>query len=209
MRAVVCQNEKLRVAEVPAPVPGKGQVLLATQRSGICGSDLHARLHADELADMATEMGYPTVMRPDQEIVFGHEICGEVIDYGPRTRRQWRPGTRVVTLPVRRNGATVHMVGFDTAAPGGFAEQVVTQQEFTFEVPNGLAVERAVFTEPLAVGWHAVRRGSVSRGQAAVVIGCGPIGLAVILMLKAAGVRTVIASDFSAGRRELAARCGA
>lgn len=209
MRAVVCQNETLRVAEVPEPAPGKGQVLLAVERCGICGSDLHARTHCDELADIAEEVGYATAMRRDQEIVFGHEICGEIVGYGPRTRRSWRPGTRVVAMPVRRNGDSVHMMGFDAAAPGGFAEQVVTQEAFTFPVPNGLGAERAAFTEPLAVAWHAVRRGSVGRGQAAVVVGCGPIGLAVILMLKAAGVRTVIASDFSAGRRELAKRCGA
>jgi threonine dehydrogenase-like Zn-dependent dehydrogenase len=209
MRAVVCQNEALRVAEVPAPVPGKGQVLLATERCGICGSDLHARTHCDELADVAAEIGYVTAMRPDQEIVFGHEICGEIAEYGPKTRRKWRPGTRVVAIPVRRNDTGVHMVGFDAAAPGAYAEQVIVQEAFTFPVPNGLDAERAAFTEPLAVAWHAVRRGSVSRGQAAVVVGCGPIGLAVILMLKAAGVRTVIASDFSAGRRALAQCCGA
>ena len=209
MKAVVCQHETLRVAEVKAPVPGAEQVLLATERCGICGSDLHARAHCDELADVAAEIGYETAMRPDQEIVLGHEICGEIVDYGPGTRRSWRPGTRVVAMPVRRNGASVHMVGFDTAAPGGFAEQVVVQEAFTFPVPNGLDADLAALTEPLAVAWHAVRRGSAGRGQAAVVIGCGPIGLAVILMLKAAGVRTVVASDFSPGRRELARRCGA
>ena len=216
MRAVVCQNETLRVAEVPDPVPGQGQLLLQVERCGICGSDLHARTHCDELAGVAAECGYPTVMRPDQEIVLGHEICGEVIDHGPRTRPKLKPGTQVVTMPVRRDGdgnaktnGTVRMTGFDTAAPGGFAEQVVAQDVFTFAVPNGLSAERAAFTEPLAVAWHAVRRGCVGKGQPAVVVGCGPIGLAVILMLKAAGVRTVIASDFSPGRRALAERCGA
>lgn len=76
-------------------------------------------------------------------------------------------------------------------------------------MPNGLAPEIAALTEPMAVGWHAVQRGEVSKGQVAIVIGCGPIGLAVILSLKAKGVRTVIASDFSPGRRALATRCGA
>ena len=61
----------------------------------------------------------------------------------------------------------------------------------------------------MAVGWHAVRRGEVGKGDVAIVIGCGPIGLAVICMLKAHGVRTVIASDFSPGRRALASACGA
>jgi threonine dehydrogenase-like Zn-dependent dehydrogenase len=61
----------------------------------------------------------------------------------------------------------------------------------------------------LAVGWHAVRRGEVGKRDVAVVIGCGPVGLAVILMLKAQGVRQVVASDYSAGRRALARQCGA
>jgi threonine dehydrogenase-like Zn-dependent dehydrogenase len=67
----------------------------------------------------------------------------------------------------------------------------------------------AALTEPMAVAWHAVRRGDVGKGTVAIVIGCGPIGLAVILMLKARGVRTVVASDYSPGRRALAATCGA
>jgi threonine dehydrogenase-like Zn-dependent dehydrogenase len=61
----------------------------------------------------------------------------------------------------------------------------------------------------MAVAWHAVRRSGVGKRETAVVVGCGPIGLAVILMLKARGVRHVIASDFSPGRRALAERCGA
>ena len=64
-------------------------------------------------------------------------------------------------------------------------------------------------TEPLAVGWHAVRRGEVGKRDVAIVVGCGPIGLAVILLLKASGVGTVVASDYSPGRRALAQRCGA
>ena len=76
-------------------------------------------------------------------------------------------------------------------------------------VPNGLAPEVAALTEPLAVAWHAVRRGEVGRRSVAIVVGCGPIGLAVILMLKARGVRMVVASDYSPARRALARRCGA
>ncbi len=71
-------------------------------------------------------------------------------------------------------------------------------------VPNGLAPDVAALTEPMAVAWHAVRRGEVGKRQVAIVIGCGPVGLGVILMLKAKGVRTVVASDFSPGRRALA-----
>ena len=76
-------------------------------------------------------------------------------------------------------------------------------------VPNGLAPELAALTEPMAVGLHAVRRAEIRKRDVAIVIGCGPIGLAVICMLKARGVRTVIASDYSPGRRSLAVDCGA
>jgi threonine dehydrogenase-like Zn-dependent dehydrogenase len=76
-------------------------------------------------------------------------------------------------------------------------------------VPNGLPADVAALTEPMAVAWHAVQRGEVRRRDVAVVVGCGPVGLGVILCLKAQGVRTVIASDLSPRRRELATRCGA
>jgi threonine dehydrogenase-like Zn-dependent dehydrogenase len=76
-------------------------------------------------------------------------------------------------------------------------------------VPNGLPADVAALTEPMAVAWHAVQRGEVRKKDVAIVIGCGPVGLGVILCLKAKGVGTVVASDFSPGRRELARACGA
>jgi threonine dehydrogenase-like Zn-dependent dehydrogenase len=112
-------------------------------------------------------------------------------------------------MPLLRRGKEVHALGLSTAAPGAYAEQLIVEQSLALPVPNGLPIEQAALTEPMAVGWHAVQRGDVKKGQVAIVIGCGPIGLAVILMLKAHGVRTVIASDYSAGRRALATRCGA
>jgi threonine dehydrogenase-like Zn-dependent dehydrogenase len=85
----------------------------------------------------------------------------------------------------------------------------VVEESLTVAVPNGLPHDLATLTEPMAVGWHAVRRGEVKKRTVAIVIGCGPVGLAVISMLKAIGVRNVVASDFSPGRRALASACGA
>jgi threonine dehydrogenase-like Zn-dependent dehydrogenase len=155
------------------------------------------------------ETGYPDFMRSDQSVVFGHEFCGEVLDHGPGTRKALRAGTPVVAVPLVRRGNEVHAIGLTPKAPGGYAEQLVVEQSLALPIPNGLPADKAALTEPMAVGWHAVQRGEVKKGQVAIVIGCGPIGLAVILMLKAHGVRTVIASDYSAGRRALATRCGA
>jgi threonine dehydrogenase-like Zn-dependent dehydrogenase len=178
-------------------------------RCGICGSDLHARRHCDELADVAREVGYEDFMRSDQDVVMGHEFCGEVVEHGPRSRRRVAAGTTVVALPLLRGGDGVHAIGLSRRAPGAYAEQLLVEESLAVAVPNGLAPQVAALTEPMAVAWHAVRRGEVKARTVAIVIGCGPIGLGVICMLKAAGVRTVVASDLSPGRRALAQACGA
>ncbi|WP_046300934.1 zinc-binding dehydrogenase [Mycobacterium sp. UM_Kg27] len=209
MKAISCSNSELELVELPTPVPARGQLLIDVLRCGICGSDLHARQHCDEVADVMAATGYDGFMRSDQQVVLGHEVCGEVLDHGPRTRKAPRPGTRVVALPLLRRGDAVHAIGLSESAPGGYAEQMLVEQSLTLPIPNGLSVDAAALTEPMAVAWHAVRRGEVRKRDVAIVIGCGPIGLAVVCMLKARGVRTVIASDFSPGRRALATRCGA
>ncbi len=209
MRAVSCKDEKLEVVDLATPEPGRGQLLLEVLRCGICGSDLHARTHCNELADITSEVGYDGIFRSHESVVLGHEFCGEVLDHGPRAGKLLRTGTKVVSLPLLRRDGAVHTTGLSTAAPGGYAEQVLVEESLTFAVPNGLSTELATLTEPMAVGLHAVRRSEISKGQVGVVIGCGPVGLAVICMLKASGVRTVVASDFSGGRRALAAACGA
>jgi len=209
MRAVVCHRTELSVEEVADLTPERGQVLIDVERCGICGSDLHARLHCDETAADVAALGYDHFMRSSDRVVLGHEFVGTVADYGPRTRKHFPIGTRVVALPVLRAGGSVHLTGLSPLAPGGYAEQVLSTASMTLRVPDGLDADGAALTEPMAVALHAVRRGQVGARDTAVVIGCGPIGLAVIAMLKATGVRHVIASDFSAGRRALAERMGA
>ncbi len=209
MRAVVCKEAELGVVERPEPIPGKGQVRIEVLRCGICGSDLHARHGLDVWADLAERAGYDRFGRSNQEIVFGHEFCGEVAEFGPGCGRETQSGTQVVALPLLRGSQGVDTVGLSEHAPGAYADQVLVEESMMLPVPNGLAPEIAALTEPMAVAWHAVRRGQVGKRTVAIVIGCGPIGLAVILLLKAKGVRTVVASDYSPGRRALASACGA
>jgi threonine dehydrogenase-like Zn-dependent dehydrogenase len=209
MRAVACEDSKLEVVDLPTPEPGEGQVLIDVMRCGICGSDLHARHHADQAAEVVSEAGYDGFMRSHHRVVFGHEFCGEVAAYGRGCRKKVATGTPVAALPVVRRGAEVHPIGLSEAAPGAYAEQVVVEESLTFPFPNGMTAELGALTEPMAVGRHAVRRSEIKKRDVAIVIGCGPIGLAVICMLKAEGVRTIVASDLSAGRRQLASACGA
>jgi threonine dehydrogenase-like Zn-dependent dehydrogenase len=209
VRAVVCQHSELEVRDAPEPVPGSGQVRIEVLRCGICGSDLHARHGSDQWAELAVRVGYDRFARTDQPIVFGHEFCGEVAEHGPECRKTIATGTQVVALPLIRGSRGFDMVGLSMDAPGAYAERMLVQESLMMPVPNGLSTDVATLTEPMAVGWHAVRRGEVGKRTVAIVIGCGPVGLAVILLLKAKGVRTVVASDYSAGRRALAIACGA
>ncbi|WP_308910553.1 zinc-binding dehydrogenase [Pseudokordiimonas caeni] len=209
MKAVVCQNGKLTVETMADPVPQQGQLLLRVERCGICGSDLHARQDCGHWADLVRRAGYNNFMRPDDRVVFGHEFCGEVLEAGGGVSRGFRAGTRVVAMPVMRHGAEIDMIGFSPRTNGAYAERLCVDASLAFPVPNGLSADLAALTEPMAVGWHAIRRSEIKAKDVAIVVGCGPIGLAVICGLKARGVKTVIASDFSPGRRKLAEACGA
>jgi threonine dehydrogenase-like Zn-dependent dehydrogenase len=210
MKAVVCQNAELRVEDIAEPVPGPGQVLVAVERCGICGSDLHMRHHCDHMKELLGRVGAgPLVPSSHDPFVFGHEFCCEVLDFGPGCARKVKPGTRVVSQPMLRVGREIHITGLSPVATGGFAERMLLQESALVPVPNGLSPDMAALTEPMAVALHAVRRSEIACKDVAIVIGCGPVGLAVICVLKSQGVATVIASDFSAGRRSLARRCGA
>jgi len=209
MKTVVCQHAALSVEEAPEPEPGQGQVRLEVVRCGICGSDLHARHGIDDWADMSERLGYDRFGRSDQAVVFGHEFSGQVAEYGPGCAAEISTGSPVVALPLVRGAHGVDTIGLSLRAPGAYAEQLVVQESMMLAVPNGLPPDVAALTEPMAVALHAVRRGEVGKRQVAIVIGCGPVGLGVILMLKARGVRTVVASDLAPGRRALAKACGA
>ncbi len=209
MKAVSCAHGTLTVVELPDPKPGQGQLVLDVAACGICGSDLHAKDHADELTGVMETLGYPDFMRGDTATVMGHEFSGVITERGPKTPKNLKEGMTVVSFPLVRSNGGVQLTGLSPLAPGGYAERVLVEASMTFPVPNGLSAEVAALTEPMAVALHAVRRAEIKKRDTALVIGCGPVGLAVICQLKAAGVSTIIASDFSPARRDLARRCGA
>ena len=209
MKAVSCAHGILSVIDLPDPRPAEGQLVLDVRACGICGSDLHAKDHADELTDVMAQIGYRDFMRGDTPTVMGHEFAGVIAERGPKTPKALKEGMTVVSFPLVRSRGAVQLTGLSPLAPGGYAEQVLVEASLTFPVPNGLAVDIAAMTEPMAVALHAVRRSEIKKGDTAIVVGCGPVGLAVIGQLKARGVGIVVASDLCAGRRDLARRCGA
>jgi threonine dehydrogenase-like Zn-dependent dehydrogenase len=197
------------VVDLPDPRPAEGQLVLDVHACGICGSDLHAKDHADELTDVMVEIGYRDFMRGDTPTVMGHEFAGVIAERGAKVPKALREGMTVVSFPLVRAHGGVQLTGLSPLAPGAYAEQVLVEASITFSVPNGLSVDMAAMTEPMAVALHAVRRSDIKKGDTAIVVGCGPVGLMVICHLKARGVGTVVASDLSPARRALATRCGA
>ncbi|WP_278258342.1 zinc-binding dehydrogenase [Nocardioides convexus] len=211
MRAVVChQAESHRRGPARPDARAGAGSSSRSSGAGSAGPTCTPARTATRPPPTSPVLGYDHFMRSTDHVVMGHEFVGTVLDHGAGTSRKAFPaGSRVVSLPVLRSGESVHLTGLSEQAPGGYAEQVLVTASMTMRVPDELDADAAALTEPMAVALHAVRRGQVGARDVAVVIGCGPIGLAVIAMLKATGVRHVIASDFSPGRRALAEQMGA
>lgn len=216
MRAVVMRDRRLVVDEVPEPVPRPGQVLGRVLACGICGSDLHALAHGDRLAAATREAAaadpggplHPQPMDVARDVVMGHEFCAEVLVLGDNVGNV-AEGDVVVSLPVIGDADGLYPLGYANRYPGGYAERMLLAAPLCLPVPDGLDHRRAALTEPLAVGIHAVHRSGIGPGEAAVVVGCGPVGLAVVAALRMAGVEVIVAADPSPRRRALAGVLGA
>lgn len=210
MKAVIRRDKRLVCDEIADLKPGEGQVLVKTLACGICGSDLHALHHMEHMIDLSRRAGAPdSGFDPTADTVFGHEFCAEILDHGPGATKALKAGTRVVSMPITFNNGAVEALGFSNRLPGGFAEQMLLTEAMILEVPNGLPTDKAALTEPFAVGAHAVAKARLEPKSVSLVIGCGPVGLAVIGALKAQGHGPVIAADFSPRRRAAAERLGA
>jgi threonine dehydrogenase-like Zn-dependent dehydrogenase len=214
MRAAIRRAGRLVCDTLPDPVPEAGQVLVRTLCCGICGSDLHALHHFEHLTALSRRgdgesdaVAGPPEATPD--IVFGHEFSVEVLDHGPGGPARLAPGTLAVSVPVTFDSLGVHTLGYSPVRPGGFAERMVLSDSLLLAVPNGLSAAHAATTEPFAVGAHAVAQAQMEPGAVALVVGCGPVGLAVIASLKARGHGPVVAADFSPRRRAAAEAMGA
>jgi (R,R)-butanediol dehydrogenase/meso-butanediol dehydrogenase/diacetyl reductase len=202
MKAVVVRTPgELALETVPDPTPEPGQMVLRVRACGICGSDLH--LH------QAAALGAGAVM--------GHEFCGEVME----SAGGFRAGERVCALPVLSCGScqrcrsglgafcsTGTPLGLG-AQPGAFADYVAVVPHQAVRLPAGVDDALGALVEPLAVGLHAVNVARVRRGESCLVIGAGPIGLAIAMWARTFGAGEVVVSEGVAVRRDLAERIGA
>lgn len=220
MKAVVVHGaDDLRVEEIPDPSPGSGEVLIAVEWGGICGSDL---------AYVAKGMSGTAVLK--HPLVLGHEFAGRVLTVGEGVT-DVPAGQRVAVSPPtllgdgvlperiagRRNlYPRVRYYGsaaLDPHTDGGFSELKVVRADQLLPLPTGVDTRRGSLAEPLGVAIHAVRRaesvlpGGV-RGREILVNGSGPIGLLVMTVARHLGAARIVASDVSVPALAVAARLG-
>lgn len=200
MRAVVLRGGEIEVADLPDPVPGRGQVLIAPHATGICGSDLHLREALAELAASSPD----TAPEP---IVPGHEFAGEIVAIGPDTETGLAAGDLVTAIPFTHGADGPETIGISPTFSGGLAELTVADAFRTFELPAGLDTRLGALCEPVAVAVHAFAR-AAERGPI-VVVGAGPIGMAIVAVAVVAGRHPILAIEPSAARRAMAVQLGA
>jgi threonine dehydrogenase-like Zn-dependent dehydrogenase len=212
MRASVLRDGRMVYRDdLPDPEPGPGQVLVAVRSCGICGSDLHFASHGAEVLSLSTEMSSGAGgMDVDlsRDVYMGHEFSAEILEPGPGTDTH-PVGTLVTSIPVLLTGAGVEAIVYSNMTVGGYAERMLLSAPLLLPIPNGLDPQHASLAEPMAVGLHAVNKSGIQPGDSALVLGCGPIGIAVVAALRIRGVEAIAAADFSPKRRELAATMGA
>lgn len=204
----------LVVDEVADRRPQPGQVTAEVLACGICGSDLHALAHAEQMVEMSSVMAAdagpmaPRIMDPARDVVMGHEFSARVLEVGENVGN-CKPDDVVVSMPIVMDAAGIYPIGYSNDYVGGYAERIVLSDLLCVKVPEGVDPRHAALTEPMAVGLHAVNLSRLTPSGSAVVLGCGPVGLAVVAACAAMGVETIVAADFSRTRRALATTMGA
>ena len=216
MRAAVLSRGAMVVRDdVAEPTPGFGQVLVEVKACGICGSDLHFAQHGHDMLELGRQMeGMPDLgvdedIDLDQDVFMGHEFAAEVLEVGPDTDAAAPVGSLVTSLPVLLGMDGIRPIVYSNTVRGGYGERMLLSAPMLLEVPNGLSAGHAALTEPMAVGLHAVNRSRIEPGEGAIVLGCGPVGLAVVAALRVRGIEPIVAADLSTARRELARSMGA
>ncbi|WP_027701516.1 2,3-butanediol dehydrogenase [Metaclostridioides mangenotii] len=218
MKAALWYNKNdIRVEEIDEPKVTKGNVKIKVKWCGICGSDLHEYLGGP----IFIPVDQPHALSKNQApVVLGHEFSGEVVEIGEGVTN-FKAGDRVVVEPMVVCGECpaclegkynlCSSLGFHglCGSGGGLAEYTVFPEEYIHKLPDSMTYEQGALIEPMAVALHSIRIANFNVGDTAIVLGSGPIGLATIECLKAAGAKLVVVLQRKSIRQEYAKRAGA
>jgi threonine dehydrogenase-like Zn-dependent dehydrogenase len=195
---------EMEVGSWETPRPGPGEVLVSVGAAGICAGDIYFYLGKNPYAI------YPQIC--------GHEIAGVVAELGEGVTGL-EVGAKVVVEPfigcgacypcrIGKSNCCMKLQIIGVHRPGGYADYLTAPASLVHQAPEGLSLSFASFAEPVAIGVQACRRGQVASGEYVLILGCGPIGLALVEVVRARGAR-VVATDIAQERLETAARLGA
>jgi len=204
LQQVMTSPGAIEFREVPTPEPKAGEVLVKIRKIGICGSDIHV-FHGR----------HPFTKYP---VTQGHEVSGEVAALGADVDKV-RVGQKVTIEPqvvcgkcyLCRHGKynlceELKVMGFQTT--GTASTYFAVDQSKVTPLPDDMSFEQGAMIEPLAVAVHAVRQAGDVRGKRIAVLGAGPIGNLVAQTAKGLGAESVMVTDISDLRLDLAKQCG-
>jgi (R,R)-butanediol dehydrogenase/meso-butanediol dehydrogenase/diacetyl reductase len=203
MKAVTFQalHQPLAFETLPDPTPGEGQVVVKVGRCGICGSDLHM-----------TEDAMYGCKHGD---VLGHEFAGEVVALG-KGAEGLKTGQLVSVIPLMSCGHCEHCRKGEvqwcekfSLQGGGYAEYALTRPNQCVKLPADLSLADGAIIEPLAVALHGVNLSGLEKGDKVLVLGAGPIGLAVAFWTKRMGAAKVAIQDIADFQKSRALEMGA
>lgn len=211
--AVLTGIRQIKIIEVPeAPPPAPSEVLLKVETVGICGSDVHYYAEG--------RIGTQSVTYPYR---IGHEFSGTVLETGNAVSHL-KPGERVAVDPAvscgtcdqclagRQNTCRdILFLGCPEELAGCLCERILMPARCCFPIAPGMSLAEGALVEPLSVGMYAVEHLSgISPGQSTAILGCGPIGLSVLLpLVHKSGAGKVYATDRINSRHQLAGKHGA
>ena len=199
MRAVVVESpRKARIAELPRPSAGEGQIVVKVRVCGVCGTDVH--IYRGEYLG-----GYP--------VIPGHEFAGDVVEVGPGVT-EFKRQDRVAVEPniscgrcrfcgINEQNFCENWQAIGVTLPGAMAEYVAAPEAAVFDIGD-LEFEAAAFMEPLSCVLHGMSKVDVRYGETVLVIGAGPIGLLLAQVARNCGAARVVAADRISSRLELA-----
>ncbi len=188
------RQSTMEVVDVPdLTAPGPGQVVVAPEVVGLCGSDFHY-YHGDIGTIEDPSVLYPRIQ--------GHEIAARIVEAGPDSPAELSVGTRVAVWPITscgqcypcslgRGNACVNIAIIGIHHDGALQERVTIAADHAFPVGDQPA-ELAALIEPVSIAVRSVRRGRVVAGEKVVVLGAGPIGQALALAATDVGADVLV-----------------